>query len=98
MMLRGGLELHKWLGRRDSELYKYAVPLRDRRLHDTRHTYASTLLSNGTSPVCVKEQLGHASIQMTVDIYGHLIPSSNRVTVNRLDSQQLSATLAQSKK
>jgi integrase len=31
--------------------------------------------------------MGHASIQMTVDIYGHLIPSSNRAAVNRLDLQ-----------
>ena len=36
----------------------------------------------------VKEQLGHTSIQMTVDIYGHLIPGSNRSLVNRLDEQQ----------
>jgi integrase len=60
--------------------------LRDMRLHDIRHTYASQLLSNGESPVYVKEQLGHSSIQMTVDIYGHLIPSSNREAVNRLDN------------
>jgi hypothetical protein len=29
--------------------------------------------------------LGHSSIQMTVDIYGHLIPGSNRGAVNKLD-------------
>jgi integrase len=43
------------------------------------------LLSNGESPVYVKEQLGHSSINMTVDIYGHLMPSSNRQAVNQLD-------------
>ena len=59
--------------------------LRDLRFHDIRHTFASLLLSNGESPVYVKEQLGHSSIQMTVDIYGHLIPSSNRKAVNALD-------------
>jgi integrase len=69
--------------------------LSDKRLHDIRHTYASTLLTTGASPVYVKEQLGHSSIQMTVDIYGHLIPSANRETVNRLDSTQQSATQAQ---
>ena len=61
--------------------------LREIRLHDIRHTCASLLLSDDTSPVYVKEQLGHTSIQMTVDIYGRLIPSSNRKMVNRLDSQ-----------
>lgn len=68
--------------------------LREIRLHDIRHTFASLLLSDGASPVFVKEQLGHTSIQMTVDIYGHLIPSSNREMVNRLDSQP-SATYPQ---
>jgi integrase len=42
-----------------------------------------------------KEQLGHASIQMTVDIYGHLIPSGDREAVNRLDSSQMDAIKAQ---
>ena len=65
--------------------------LEDQRLHNTRHTYASILLSNGESPVYVKEQLGHSSIQMTVDIYGHLIPNSNREAVNRLDNPHSNA-------
>jgi integrase len=69
--------------------------IRDMRFHDIRHTYASLLLSQGQSPVCVKEQLGHQSIQITVDIYGHLIPSSNRGAVNRHDSPQPSATQTQ---
>jgi len=68
--------------------------LREIRLHDIRHTFASLLLSDGASPVYVKEQMGHSSIQITVDIYGHLIPSSNREMVNRLDSQP-SATYPQ---
>jgi integrase len=59
--------------------------IRGMRFHDIRHTYASLLLTKGESPVYVKEQLGHSSIQMTVDIYGHLIPSSNRDAVNSLD-------------
>ena len=43
--------------------------IRDIRLHDIRHTFASLLLSAGYSPVYVKEQLGHHSIQITVDTY-----------------------------
>ncbi|MEA2063450.1 MAG: site-specific integrase, partial [Gemmatimonadota bacterium] len=67
--------------------------LRDMRFHDIRHTFASQLLSNGQSPVYVKEQLGHSSIQITVDIYGHLIPSSNREAVNQLDDSPKSAII-----
>ena len=69
--------------------------IREMRLHDIRHTYASLLLSKGESPVYVMEQLGHSSIKITVDIYGHLIPGSNRGAVNKLDSPQQSATYTQ---
>ena len=37
------------------------------------------------SIVYVKEQMGHSSIQVTVDIYGHLIPGANVCFVDRLD-------------
>ena len=52
--------------------------------HDLRHTYATLLLMQGESPAYVKDQLGHSSIKMTVDIYGHWIPGANRQAVNRL--------------
>ena len=48
------------------------------RFHDLRHTFASMLIQNGESFVYVRDQLGHSSIQVTVDIYGHLVPGSNR--------------------
>lgn len=40
---------------------------------------------NGESPAYVKEQMGHSSIQVTVDLYCHWIPGSNRQAVDRLD-------------
>src|SRR6202451_4257192 len=59
--------------------------IRKIRLHDLRHTFGSQLLQNGASIVYVKEQMGHSSIQVTVDIYGHLIPGANVCFVDRLD-------------
>jgi len=38
--------------------------------HDLRHSYARMSLDAGLSPVYVRDQLGHASIQLTVDTYG----------------------------
>ena len=43
------------------------------------------LPDQGESLQYVKEQMGHASIQTTVDIYGHLVPGANRQAVNGLD-------------
>src|SRR5262249_46811024 len=60
------------------------VKLRRVRLHDLRHTFASLHLQNGESVVYVKEQMRHHSIQVTVDLYGHLIPGANRAAANRL--------------
>lgn len=44
------------------------------RLHDARHTHASLLLKQGVHPKIVQERLGHASIQMTLDTYSHVVP------------------------
>jgi integrase len=58
--------------------------LRRVEFHDLRHTFASLLIQNGESLAYAKEQLGHSSIKVTVDVYGHLVPGANRQAVNRL--------------
>jgi integrase len=68
--------------------------LRRIRIHDLRHTFASLLIQNGESLAYVRDQLGHHSIQITVDIYGHLEPGKNREAVDRLDDE-ISGTLSQ---
>jgi integrase len=42
--------------------------------------------TEGESLAYVKGQMGHASIQITVDIYGHLVPGGNRSAVDLLDT------------
>jgi integrase len=59
--------------------------LRRVRIHDLRHTYASLLIQQGESLAYIRDQLGHHSIQVTVDIYGHLVPGGNQAAVDRLD-------------
>lgn len=59
--------------------------LRHVRIHDLRHTYASLLIQQGESLAYVRDQMGHHSIQVTVDIYGHLAPGGNKAAVDRLD-------------
>jgi integrase len=73
-----------------------AAGLRHIRFHDLRHTFASLLIQQGESLAYVGDQMGHASIQITVDTYGHLVPGGNRAAVDRLDDQtQPAATPAQ---
>ena len=50
------------------------VGLDRRPLHEARHTAASLMLSSGVALKTVQETLGHSSIQLTADLYGHLMP------------------------
>ena len=64
---------------KDAELPLHFTP------HCLRHTFASLLLQQGESPTYVQRQLGHASIQLTVDTYGRWLPMGNEAAVDRLD-------------
>src|SRR5271157_5362348 len=61
--------------------------LRRFRFHDLRHTFGSLLIQGGASLTYVKEQMGHSSIQITVDTYGHLIPGADIKWIDRLDEE-----------
>jgi integrase len=59
--------------------------LRRIRFHDLRHTYASLLIAQGAHPKYIQAQLGHASIQTTLDRYGHLMPQIHEAEARKLD-------------
>ena len=44
------------------------------RFHDLRHTHATLMLKQGVHPKIVSERLGHASINITLDTYSHVMP------------------------
>jgi len=57
------------------------------RFHDLRHTFATMLIQQGEGLAYVRDQMGHSSIKVTVDIYGHLVPGGNRQAVDKLDER-----------
>jgi integrase len=58
-----------------AELGEDAVPVI--RLHDLRHTHATSLLEAGVPVHVVSKRLGHASPVITMTIYAHLMPGSD---------------------
>ena len=60
--------------------------LRRRGPHQLRHTYAALLIAQGAHPKYIQEQLGHSSIQITLDVYGHLFEGDHRRYVEALDT------------
>jgi integrase len=57
---------------------------RKRDFHSLRHTFARIALEGGAEITWVKEQLGHSSITLTVDLYGHWSRASKKAQAERL--------------
>ncbi len=55
-------------------------------LHTLRHTAATVMLLNGVPLKVVSDILGHSSITITADIYGHVTPEAARDALARLSS------------
>jgi integrase len=45
-------------------------------LHECRHTFASLMIDAGVNPKALSTFMGHTSIKITFDLYGHLMPGS----------------------
>ena len=56
------------------------------RFHDLRHTYAALMVAAGAHPKYLQAQMGHSSIRVTLDLYGHLFPDANRGVLDALDA------------
>ena len=60
-------------------------------LHEARHTFASLLIASDVKPKRLSTYMGHASIQTTYDLYGHLMPGDEAE-----DEERVSEFLGQS--
>jgi len=56
------------------------------RLHDLRHAAASLMIAAGVDIAVVSKRLGHSSIGVTADVYGHLIGNAGRSAADAAES------------
>jgi integrase len=56
------------------------------RLHQARHTYASFMIAAGVNAKALSVFMGHSSIKVTFDIYGHLMPGTEGEAAALLDA------------
>lgn len=55
------------------------------RFHDLRHTYASLLIDQGENIKYIQTQLGHSNPTVTLNVYAHLMKSTNQESAQRLE-------------
>lgn len=63
------------------------------KLHEARHSFASMLIAAGANLKQVQELMGHNSITITMDTYGHLYPSSRQDAIDALDAMLTPTTV-----
>lgn len=63
------------------------------RVHDLRHTTATTLLEAGVHPKVVQDLLGHSTIAITLDTHSHVAPTLHLQAVSELQGLLASASV-----
>jgi integrase len=66
------------------------------RIHDLRHAHATLMLGKGVHPKIVSERLGHASINITLDTYSHVLPGLQAAAAEALDLLLAEPSVAES--
>ncbi len=77
-----------WFSRRFTRLMPDAG-LPKIRPHDLRHSYATLAVKAGVHPKIISERLGHATINVTLDLYSHVSPAIERDVAERLSVEIL---------
>ncbi|MEW6545421.1 MAG: tyrosine-type recombinase/integrase [Bacillota bacterium] len=55
------------------------------RFHDLRHSHATVLLRQGVHPKVVSERLGHSSVALTLDVYSHVLPDTQKEAARAME-------------
>lgn len=64
------------------------------RFHDLRHTAVALAIANGAHAKAIQARMGHSSVSITLDRYGHLLPSLDDQIADGLDRMYRLAEMA----
>jgi integrase len=62
-------------------------------LHECRHTYASFMIAAGVNAKALSVYMGHSTVTITFDRYGHLMPGNEAQAAELLDAYLLASAL-----
>ena len=74
-----------WIAKRASAAWRKAG-LEPIGLHECRHTYAAFMIAAGVNAKALATYMGHSSITITLDRYGHLMPGNEQQAAHMLST------------
>jgi integrase len=78
--------LNAWKAANKKRAEQELEPLQPIGLHEAQHTFASVCIAAGVNVKALSTYMGHASVTITLDRYGHLMPGHAAETVERIDA------------
>ena len=76
---------HQWIYKKFKDITA-DIGIFDVRFHDLRHSYAVAALRMGDDVKTVSENLGHASVAFTLDVYGHVTDEMKKSSAERMQA------------
>ncbi|WP_372714384.1 site-specific integrase [Ilyobacter sp.] len=77
----------QYVFRNDIERHSEKAGVKKIRIHDLRHSHASMLINANVNPLAISKRLGHAKVDMTLNTYSHLYPSSEEKLLEILNKK-----------
>ncbi len=88
----GPFRYSNWFKRHYKPAVERADVPNETRFHDLRHSYAAMLIAQGAHPRAIMERMGHSTITVTLDNYGHLFPKLDEALDEALDGMYRGTT------
>ncbi|MDE6474753.1 MAG: tyrosine-type recombinase/integrase [Clostridia bacterium] len=71
--------------RDNMKMYEDIARVKHIRVHDPRYSHASLLINKGQNILIISKRLGHSDITQTLNTYSHLMPNTQKETMEALN-------------